>query len=134
LANGASRGWDISVDESLDRDEWTIEIDGPKAYLAFQLQDLTVIPAVLRLLRLGLALRQSRDWHGGRDTEPALTLGRFGSASVSLAWDDEGVRCFIIIGPNGPSTFRLSLDAEDITMFIEALLQVVGDLPAKAGE
>jgi len=43
LANGSSGRWDISVDESLDREEWSVEIDGPQTYLTFQLEDLNVV-------------------------------------------------------------------------------------------
>src|SRR5205085_10299381 len=53
LANGSSRRWDVAVDESLDRDEWSFEIEGPQTYLVFQLQDLNVIPAALAFLRAG---------------------------------------------------------------------------------
>jgi len=53
LANGSSRLWHIDVDESLAGDEWIIEIDGPQTYLAFQLENLKVLEAALRLLQSG---------------------------------------------------------------------------------
>ena len=126
LANGSSRRWDIAVDASLDRDEWSLEIDGPQTYLVFQLQDLSVIPAALRFLESGPP--------SGPRHDSALTLGRFGSASVSLVWDNEDFpRCFIVIGPKARSTLRLSLESEDIQMVIEALRQVVRDIPQDSG-
>src|SRR5205085_1352999 len=86
LANGSSRRWDIAVDESLDRGDWSVEIDGPQVYLVFQLQDLNIISTALRFLLSGPALTQAHGCRGSRD-ESSLTLGRFGSASVSLLWD-----------------------------------------------
>jgi hypothetical protein len=134
LANGCSARWDITVDESLERDEWSLEIDGPQTYLVFQLQDLDVLQRALDFLRAGPGSKQVHGWHGGQDNEGALSLGRFGSASVSLAWDNEEVpRCFIVIGPRARSTMRVTLDAEDIKMVIEALDQVVQDLPEVPG-
>src|SRR5262249_3426463 len=118
-----------------DREEWSIEIDGPQAYLVFQLQDLKVVPAALRFLQSGPASNQDPEWRGDHDNESVLTLGRFGSASVSLVWDNEDFpRCFIVIGPKARSTLRLTLEAEDIKMFIEALRQVVKDLPDASAE
>src|SRR5947209_18654994 len=135
LANGSSRRWDIAVDESLNRDEWSLEIDGPRTYLVFQLQDLKVLRTALCFLQSASGSDQARGWSGGQDNGAALTLGRFGSAAVSLVWDDEDFpRCFIIIGPRARSTLRVGLEGEDITMFIEALRQVVEDLPEPAGE
>src|SRR5438067_1519342 len=122
LANGSSRRWDVAVDEALDRNAWSLEIEGPQTYLVFQLQDLKVLPAALGFLQSGPRPIRGRDWHGG---ESSLTLGRFGSASVSLVWDNEDfLRCFILVGPKARSTLRLSLEAEDIPMLIEALQQV----------
>jgi len=130
LANGSSRRWDIAVDESLGRREWDLEIDGPQTYLVFQVRDLEVIPAALRFLQSGLQQDQNRLVHERGERAAALTLGRFGSGAVSLLWDNEDFpRCFIVVGPKARSTLRLSLEAEDIRMFIEALRQVVEDLP-----
>ncbi len=39
LANGTSARWDIAVNECLDREEWSIEIESPDTYLAFRLHD-----------------------------------------------------------------------------------------------
>jgi hypothetical protein len=130
LASGSSGRWDVAVDETLDRDEWSLEIEGPNAYLVFQLQDL----AILSVARRFLQSRPPTDpvgnapaTHGG---EVELTLGKFGSASVSLAWDNEDFpRCFLIVGPKARSTLRLSLGAEDIQALGEAFGQVVNDLP-----
>jgi len=132
VANGTAGRWDISVDESLDREhEWSLEIDGPQTYLVFRLQDLKVVQQTLHFLESGLALHKSGAWAKGQDREDAQILGRFGSALVSLLWDNEDFpRCFIIIGAEARSTLRLSLDREDITMFVEALRQVAHGLPA----
>jgi hypothetical protein len=134
LAIGSSGRWEIAVDESLDRDEWFFEIDGPQTYLVFQLQDLKVIPAALGFLQSKPQPDQSQGRHGVHDREAALVLGRFGSASVSLLWDDEDfLRCFLVISPDARSTLRLSFEAEDIPMLVEALRQVVKDIPQVSG-
>jgi hypothetical protein len=130
LANGSSGRWDIAVDESLDGNEWFMEIDGPQTYLVFQLVDLEVVRTALRFLRSpsgSEAIPRSDGGPGDLD----LTLGRFGSSSVSLVWDNEDFpRCFlVIIGPQGRYTLRLSLAGEDLEMFRDALRQVVEDLP-----
>lgn len=125
LANGSSCRWDLAVEESLDRVEWSLEIDGQQAYLVFQLRDLEVIPEAYRFLHAGPG-----SVRGG-----ALHLGRFGSVSVSLLWDDEPVtRCFLVVGPKARATLRLSLEAEDVQMLCEALAQVMSDLPRKDSE
>src|SRR5579864_4400288 len=84
LANGSSGSWDVAVNESLDGDEWFLEIDGPQTYLIFQLSDGKVIAQAVRFLESSsqpnTTLEQSSE-------ENALTLGRFGSASVSLLRD-----------------------------------------------
>lgn len=131
LANGSSRRWDLAVDESPEGDEWSLEIDGPQTYLVFQLRELSVIPRALRFLQAGPGSTRAK----GGPEEEALYLGRFGSASVSLHWDNESFpRCFLVIGPKARSTLRLSFEAEDIQMLSEALLQVVKDLPLAASE
>jgi hypothetical protein len=135
LAYGSSRRWDIAVDESLDGDAWTLEIDGPQVYLALQLPDLKVIPAALHFLQSGPRSNQTRELGNDRHQDAALTLGWFASAPVALVWDNEDfLRCFIVIGPQSQSTLRLSLDAEDIQMLTDALRQVAEDLPHNSGE
>jgi hypothetical protein len=130
LANGSSRRWDIAVDESLDREEWSLEIDGPQVYVVFQLKDLKVIPAALRFLQAGIKAKRSQAGGRRHENESDLSLGKFGSASVSLAWDNEDFpRCFLIIGPRARATLRLSFEGDDIQMLIEALGEVVKDLP-----
>jgi hypothetical protein len=133
LASGSSRRWDVAVDESLGRNEWSMEIEGPQTYLVFQLQDLRTVPKTIDFLRSGLKRCQGR--HKGASQEHELHLGRFGSASVSLIWDDEDFpRCFLIIGAKARSVLRLSLESEDIQMLIEALDQVVSDIPLEDGQ
>ena len=127
LANSSSRLWDIAVDELLNGEEWVLELDGPQTYLVFQLKDLKVLETALQLLESGPP--------SGRNCESSLTLGRFGSASVSLVWDNEDFpRCFLIVGPHPRSTLRVVLNGEDIQMLIEALREVVQDLPQLATE
>lgn len=127
VATGSSRLWDIAIDESLEREnEWTAEIEGPQVYLVFQLRDRDVISESLEFLQARTrANGQPHRQAAGPDT---LTLGKFGAASVSLMWDDEGFpRCFIVIGPKAKSTFRLTLHEDDIQMLVGALREVIRD-------
>jgi hypothetical protein len=117
VALGATRRWDVAVDESLDGIGWSLELDGPQAYLVFQLQDLSVIPAALTYLQ------------SAPTGDDGLVLGRFGSAAVSLIWDNEAPpRCFLIVGPDEHATLRLSFDGEDIRMLLEAFSQIASEL------
>src|SRR5262245_16847647 len=90
LANGSSGGWSITVDESLDRDEWSLEIDGPQVYFVIQLEDLAVLRKALRFLEAEVQSPQGRPARGSPVDGDALVLGRFGPASVSLVRDNEG--------------------------------------------
>lgn len=130
LANGSSGDWDVAVDESFNGEEWSLEIDGPQTYLVFQLQDLQVIRSALDLLQSRPLPAEKRGSHERSENESGLALGRFGSASVSLLWDNEDFpRCFIVVDSKDRSTLRLSLEGEDLQKFIESLRQVVKGLP-----
>jgi hypothetical protein len=123
LASAAAHRWELAVDEALDRNDWSLEVEGPQIYLVFQLEDLRALPAALRFLE------------SGPDGEGTLTLGRFGSASVSLLWDNEDFRrCFLVVGPKARSTLRVSLGAEDIDMVIQALRRLLKQIPQGYGE
>jgi hypothetical protein len=130
-ANGSSRRWYVAVDETLDVAEWSLEIDGPQAYLVFQLRGPQVVLEAARFLRSGPASHRK---DGRRGETGELLLGRFGSASVSLVWDDEGSgRCFLVVGPKARSTLRLTLEADDVRRIREALVQVLEDMPRVRG-
>src|SRR5262249_37920709 len=124
LANGSSRRWDVAVDESLDGDGWTLELDGPQTYLVFPLRDLSVLSKMLRFLQEG---------PGSNETKSPLHLGRFGSSAIPLVWENENSpRCFPVIGPRAGATLRLSREADDIAMLRDALQQVLNALPQAA--
>src|SRR2546430_1299220 len=89
LATGSSRDWSVDVDEALDREEWSLEIEGPQTYLVFQLHDLPVISKALHFLQSG-SFTKCRTSGPDESEENTLDLGRFGSSSVSLLRDDEG--------------------------------------------
>jgi hypothetical protein len=131
LAAGSSGRWDITVNEALDREEWCLEIDGPQTYLAIRLQDLKHVGAALHFLESGPHAQRASGCDTGKGR--AVSLGRFGSATVSLRWDDEDFpRVFLAIGPEGGCTPLWGLEEEDIRMFVEALRQVVVDLSDRA--
>jgi hypothetical protein len=122
LACGSSGRWTVDLDESRDGTKWSMQLDGPQTYISFAVDDLAVIGNALTYLRSG----------GSRDSQ--LVLGRFGSAHVSLFWDNEdGGRCFLIVGPQAGSALRVSLYREDTAMLAEALEQILNDLRPEAG-
>jgi hypothetical protein len=123
LAIGSSGRWCISVDESLDGDDWSLELDGPILYLIFQLDDLTIPAKALDFMRR----RPSTD-EAGEDT---LVLGRFGNATVSLIRDSESFpRYFFVVGPRARSTLRIGLAGEDLQSVIQALGEAVEEIPS----
>jgi hypothetical protein len=132
VALGSSHGWDVAVDESLDReDEWNIEIEGPQVYIVFQLGDPGVLRRALEFLRCRRRGPVQAASHRDRGDDD-LVLGRFGASSVSLIWDDEDfARCFLVVGPQARSTMRVSLYGEDIDQLIQALEQAVEGIPSK---
>jgi hypothetical protein len=130
LASGSCRLWHIDVDESLDGNRWYFDLDGPTCYLVFQLKDLQVIRDALKFLQYRLGGSGVQIPRGPEKGDQELCLGQFGSASVWLLWDDEEtLRCFLVVGPRAQATLRITLLAEDIEMIVDALRQVVQDLP-----
>lgn len=118
LANGSCDRWSVDLTESPDGTDWSLELDGPQCYLVFDLRDTAVVGETVRYLM------------GGSASPNGVTLGRFGSAEVSLVRDDEeGGRYFLLVGARGNSTMRLTLNADDVRMFTDALEQVLEELP-----
>ena len=129
LAIGSTRRWDVSIDESEDGDEWTMELDGHQFYLSFALDELPVVERIAAFLKRGPRWERGAKRTQATDDENNLTIGRFGSCTVSLAWDDEDfVRCFLIVGSKSRSTMIVNLYDEDISCLITALSQVMTDL------
>lgn len=134
LASGSCRAWHIDLDESLDGKHWYLELDGPNSYLVLQLKNLQVIPAALTFFQSGLRRSQLKIPAGPEKGDRELCLGKFGAASVSLLWDDEeGLRCYLVIGSRAHATLRLTLFMEDIEMLIDALGQATNDLSEEFG-
>lgn len=124
MAIGSSDAWEVTIDESLDRDrEWEAEIEGPNLYVGFSLGDLQVLKDARDYLRSGRT-------PPGSSPRDGLTLGTFGASKVLLIRDDEDFdRCFLVIGASGRSTVRLSLLGEDMKGLSQALEAAVARLP-----
>jgi len=130
VAFSSSGSWDLTIDESLDQeDKWTAEIEGPNVYISFSIRDLKVIQEALGYLQ-----RRDLDRPGQTLTSPStsqggVSLGKFGSNSVILVWDNEDFnRCFLVVGPRANSTMRLSLFGDDIGMLSKAFQEIVNEL------
>jgi hypothetical protein len=126
LANGSSGHWYIDIDESGAGDEWHMQIESPTIDLRFVLQDLRVVPELLGYLRAGImADRPAR-----RVNKGGIAVGLLGTLAVSFFQDDEiATRWFIIIKGKADAVVRLTLDAADAGMLVDALAQVMEDLP-----
>jgi hypothetical protein len=130
MAIGSSDSWEVTVDESLDKDqEWEAEIEGPNFYITFSLKKLQVLRDTLdylqtRILGEGTSRLNSIKQDG-------LTLGKFGASKITLIWDNEDFdRCFFIIRGSGNAAIRLSLYGDEIKKLSKAFQKVVEQLPS----
>jgi hypothetical protein len=129
LANGSSSRWNIAIDESLDRDEWSMEVEGSQVYLVLQLDSLEVPRKALDFLESQFNPHRTRPAGRSATKEDTLALGQFGSTPVLLLKDNEGApRVFLAVGAGSRSAFRVTLDVEDIKSLVEAFRQVVKDM------
>lgn len=127
LANGASGSWSIEIDESHGGHDLNMQVDGPRAYLGFAIADLQVVSNLCNYLRDGLAAGNSNK---ARTADEGIFLGRLDSLSVSMIQDDEtSTRWFIIIDGKAGAVVRFTLDALDVEAIVDALQQVMDDLP-----
>jgi len=132
LATASAGRWTVEVSEALGGGDYSLEIDGPQAYLLFNLSDLRVLKKAFRLLQ-GALHANGRQGEGLATSEDRLPLGHFGAASVTLVRDnEESPRCFVVVGPKARSTLRLTLQADDIRMVSAAIEEIVKDLPKDA--
>lgn len=133
LANGTSPRWDVAVDESIGEGEYWADLEGPNVYLYCQLSRLSSVRRMLEFFkrRAAAAERGQAVRRGGE--EDSLTLGKFAGAAVSLIGDDEDPwRCFLVVGARGKSSLRITFVQDDVTALIQALEQVVEDLPRES--
>jgi hypothetical protein len=132
LASGSSHRWRVDVDESLERAEWFVDLDGPNLYLTFQIHDLNVIQQTIDFLQRHLSRAAGVKQPSWTEEEDAIRLGTFAQASVELLWDDEGNGgCFLVDSP-AHEAMRLTLHRDDVEMLLEALHQVAKDLAEEA--
>lgn len=126
LAYGSSRCWEVSIDESLVHEEkWTVQIEGPNAYLTFELHDIQVVSEVKAFLSQPREKNSTAQHH---PSSPSVTLGKFGQIPVTLVWDNEDIeRCFLVISGSGQCV-RITLLQEEIKMLQEAFSQALADL------
>lgn len=126
LANGASGGWEIAIDERMDGSaRYYAQLEGPQTFFYFEVLSLQTIEAAAHFLQHGNALPEAPK--GERSA--SLRLGSFGRAPVNLTWDEEYAdRCFLIVGPSATASLRLSFGGEEVGHLTEALRQVVADL------
>ena len=133
LAMGRSGNWQIDLDEALDGPELSIQIEDSRTHLAFRPDSLLVIPAMRQFLQSHLDAELAGESVGWSEASE-LRLGQFGTAPVSLRWDNEGGRrCFLVIAHAGAALF-ITLQEEDIRSLCEALSQVIEELPENAEE
>jgi hypothetical protein len=129
LAIGSSPRWTVDIDGLISGDEWTMEFNGQGFYLLFSLEDLDVVQKALDFLKRGANWTSFEKGNPSAETADRLHLGKFGSSTVSLVWDNEDfVRCFLIVGEQSRSSMFLNLYEEDIKCLIVAFSQALEDL------
>ena len=127
LANGCSGSWSIDIDESHNGHDLSMQIDGPRLYLGFAIPNVQVVSKLHDYLRDGLATGSSNPARVGDD---GVTFGRLDSMAVSVIQDNEtSTRWFIIVNGRADAVVRYALDAADVEAIVEALQQVLDDLP-----
>jgi hypothetical protein len=125
LANGSSGGLYLTVDESQDGTEWYCQIEWPSADVQLRLPGLEVIPQALIFLESKLTSSANDN------QDDSFALGHLGREPVVLRWDaEEPPRCYLVIGSQANSMVFLTLLADQIAALIEALRQVLVDLPS----
>ncbi len=129
-ANGSSGSWEVAIDETTTgTQQWFAQIEGPLVYLYFPIESPSAVDQVLRFLeRHGSATDKDRT--AGEDSDAgSIRLARFGRSPILLTRDDEFPdRCFLVIGPAGNPSVRLTLAGEDLRSLAAALRQARQDL------
>ena len=131
MAIGSTDSWEVTIDESLyNENEWEAEIEGPKFYVTFSLENLEVLRETVHYLRSRISSEGPSFLNSNH--KDGLTLGKFGASKMTLIWDDEGCdRCFFILRGAGNSAIRLTLVGDEITKLSEAIQKVVRQLPCR---
>lgn len=126
VAGARVRSWSIEIDQTVSGDErWFAQIEGPAAYLYFEIASVAAIEQPARLFAERVA---------GKDSTRAsqamsIELGSFAGRPVSLLFDDEFAdRCFFHIADDGVSTIRFSVAGTDFVDLAAAIQQVAGEL------
>jgi len=129
LAAGVSGHWTLEVSEALDGSRRFVELDGPSAYVHFQIDSLDVLRRAFEFLVHRPA--PSQTW---TEDKSSIVLGRLGSLRVSLAWDvEQPLRCFLSVGTTG-DVVRLTFDGKDVDEISAALRQIVSELDGDEAE
>jgi hypothetical protein len=125
LAAGSSGAWKIDIDETtIGVSRWFAQIEGPSAYIYFQIPSLDITGKALQFLADHGGERNSQATRNG-----TLTIGKDERASITLVRDDEfSDRYFLLVGPQDNPVVRLTLTGEDLRHIAEALRQVRNDL------
>jgi hypothetical protein len=127
-ANGSSGGWEVAIDETLDRREkWFAQIEGPSLYLYFQISSPGTVGDMIRFLEQCWPAKElaSHSPAGGGSKR----IGGSHWASIRLLWDAERPEgCFLTVGPSARPCARFFLAGEDVANLTRALKQAQNDL------
>jgi hypothetical protein len=131
-AYGRAGRWEVSILESIDRDDdWLGELESDNVYLVIRLTGVAVIPEVLTLLKSVLMKEGSANGVEQLGGPESMTIGSLGDVPVELTSDCENSpRCVLIAASGTGMALRVTLFRADLEMLVEALGQVVAELPA----
>ena len=102
-----------------------MQIESPTVYLYFEIDDRKVVDDILSHDKVRRQTAKERS----ASKPDSVILGRFGSESVSLLWDDESNdRFFVLIGDSPEHHLRLSFTNDSYRQLIEAFNQLKDEL------
>lgn len=128
MANGASGGWEVAVDETTKGpDRWFVQIEGPSIYVSFEVSSPEMISKALDFLG---GCSSSTVPHARFSAEKgSLVLGQRRDTPVILVRDDEYKdRYFLVMGQEADAVVRFIISGKESKDIQEALRQAVEDL------
>jgi hypothetical protein len=121
VAEASVGSWRVAVDEMLaGTDRRFVEIDGPSAYLYFEVPSTSMVSEAIEHLE-STVCRDERACQAYPQCD-GVHLGTLLGHPLHLLRDDEyRERCFLVAGDSGETTLRISLCGSDFRDLLEAL-------------
>jgi hypothetical protein len=127
MAIGSSGPWEVAIDQTTSGPErWFTQIEGPSAYLYFEIPSLQIVEQAIEFLGFDDANKGKAPPSAANDT---LVLATSKTMRINLVRDDEfSDRYFLVLGPAHGLLVQLTLSGGDLMHLTDALRQVREDL------